>query len=184
MSNTRSSDLHQRAATDRSTNVSPSREIRTSRRSESRRAGSFNTQGIRYAASAVLVLIAVSGCATSDTTQPDSAPPANYRALARDYLRTSLFDPYSVRDAQIAPPQWGDSAYLLDPGPGWIICVRLNARNRMGAYTGYKEDALLVRGGKVTISSNAIGGGPSPAKIHSCRNAQWEPFPELSHDGR
>lgn len=120
------------------------------------------------------------GCATSQTAPPDSAPPANYRALAKEYLRTTLFDPYSVRDAQVASPQWGDSAYLLDPGPGWIICVRMNAKNRLGAYTGLKEDALLVRNGKVTISSNSIVDTPSIPKLYSCRNAQWESFPELS----
>jgi len=128
----------------------------------------------------IALLSPAGGCATSHTAPPDSAPPANYRALAKEYLRSTLFDPYSVRDPQVAPPQWGDSAYLLDPGPGWIICVRMNAKNRLGAYTGLKEDALLVRNGKVTISSNSIVDTPSIPKLHSCRNAQWDPFPELS----
>ena len=98
--------------------------------------------------------------------------------MAKEYLRRSLFDPYSVRDAEIAEPKVMTSFYLLDPAPGWTICVRLNAKNRMGAYTGITEDVLLVRGDRVTISSNELTKAPTPS-IGVCRDAKWAPFPEL-----
>lgn len=121
----------------------------------------------------------ISGCATSVNTEPVGQPPANYREMAKEYLRKNLFDPYTVRDAEIAAPHWGDSPFLVDPAPGWIICVRMNGKNRMGAYTGLREDTLLVRGDRVSISSESItsAGG---SKHFGCRNAKWEPFPELS----
>jgi hypothetical protein len=97
--------------------------------------------------------------------------------MAKEYLRKTLFDPYSVRDAEIAEPKVMSSFYLIDPAPGWTICVRLNAKNRMGAYTGISEDTLLVRGDRVTISSSELT-RPSPTNWN-CRDAKWAPFPEL-----
>ncbi len=92
--------------------------------------------------------------------------------MARTYLRSTLFDPYSVRDAQIASPKLKGSFVLTDPSEGWTICVRANAKNRMGAYTGMQETVLLVRGDRVVSSTN----GPAP---YYCGDAQYEPFPEL-----
>lgn len=102
-----------------------------------------------------------------------SAPfPPAYRETARAYLRSTLFDPYSVRDAQIAAPKLKGSFVLTDPSEGWTVCVRANAKNRMGAYTGLRETVLLFRGDKVASSTE----GPAP---YYCGEAQYEPFPEL-----
>jgi len=53
--------------------------------------------------------------------------------MAKEYLRRSLVDPYSVRDAEIAEPVVKSSFYIVDPAPAWTICVRYNAKNQMGA---------------------------------------------------
>ncbi len=122
--------------------------------------------------------LALAGCVSTPQPTAETGPlPARYREMARDYLRKTLFDPYSVRDAEIAEPEVKSSIYLIDPAPGWTICVRYNARNRMGAYTGLKENALLVRGDRVTISLNELT-TPAPT-IGMCRAAKWAPFPEL-----
>ena len=122
--------------------------------------------------------LVLSGCVSTHQQTADTGPfPTRYREIAKDYLRRTLFDPYSVRDAEIAEPAVKASIYLLDPAPAWTICVRLNAKNRMGAYTGISEDALLVRGDRVTISLNELT-KPSPT-IGMCRDAKWAPFPEL-----
>lgn len=138
-------------------------------------------QNGRKANFAILLLAlgsSFAGCASTPQPTAETGPfPASYREMAKVYLRKVLFDPYSVRDAEIAEPEVKQSIYLIDPAPGWTICVRLNAKNRMGAYTGLKEDALLVRGDRVAISLNELT-QPTPT-IGICRNAKWEPFPEL-----
>lgn len=100
-----------------------------------------------------------------------------YREMARDYLRKTLVDPYSVRDAEIAEPFVRTSFYLVDPSPAWTICARYNAKNRMGAYTGLKENALLVRGDRVTKSINELT--EATPTIGFCKDAKWAAFPEL-----
>ena len=122
--------------------------------------------------------LVLSGCISAPQPTAETGPfPTRYREMAKEYLRRPLFDPYSVLDAEIAEPAMKASIYLLDPAPAWTICVRLNAKNRMGAYTGISEDALLVRGDRVTISLNELT-KPSPT-IGMCRDAKWAPFPEL-----
>ena len=58
----------------------------------------------------LMVLIglqAVTGCASTPTEANLGPPPARYVEIAREHLRTSLFDPYSARDFQIASPKPG-----------------------------------------------------------------------------
>src|SRR5262249_55271923 len=100
--------------------------------------------------------ITTAGCQTASDQQPSTGgpPPANYRAVAADHLRKSLFDPYSVRDAQIAAPKQAAGPSLNSDGfyTPWVICVRANAKNRFGAYTGPQHTALAVKGGQVVNS--------------------------------
>lgn len=120
----------------------------------------------------------LAGCGSASQSAADVGPfPARYREMARDYLRKTLFDPYSVRDAEIAEPAVKASIHLVDPTPGWTICVRYNAKNRLGAYTGMTENALLVRGDRITISLNELT--RAAPTIGMCRDAKWAPFPEL-----
>jgi len=132
---------------------------------------------VGLALSAVFGATVLFGCVT-DTQKADAGLfPENYRAMAKDYLRRTLFDPYSVRDAEIAAPTVQQSIHIIDPSPGWTICVRYNAKNRMGAYAGTTENALLVRGDRVTVSLHELT-TPMP-RIGMCRDAKWEPFQEL-----
>lgn len=123
---------------------------------------------------AVAALPFVAGCAADPAqVREDAGPyPEEYRDLALDYLRGRLFDPYSVRDAAIATPQARPSWVMTDPGPGWAVCWRGNARNRMGGYTGIGESVLLIRDGRVVAST----AGPAP---YYCGDAVFEPWPEL-----
>lgn len=105
----------------------------------------------------------------SITGTVDEPPPANYREIAVAHLKQTLFDPYTVRDASIAAPKNGGSGLY----PGWAVCVRLNAKNRFGAYTGQSTMALIMRGGKVVQSADENG-------WMFCQGVTYEPFPEIS----
>ena len=71
-------------------------------------------------------------------------------------MRDTLYDPHSVVDLEIIPP----SKYFLQAAPltgggrtfGYLVKVKLNAKNRMGGYVGRKTMNLLIRDGRVVKS--------------------------------
>lgn len=118
----------------------------------------------------------LSGCSSMNAAvvgDPTEPAPVNYRAIAADGLRQILFDPYSVRDAQISKPTWLGS-WSIGEGNGWVVCFKGNAKNRFGAYTGAQEMALMIRGGKV-ISNQ----GELPPNGYHCGSAEYSDFPEI-----
>ena len=124
---------------------------------------------------AAACLVSLAGCMEVQpvaTSGVNVAPPSNARAAALGYARQSFFDPYSVRDASISQP------FVIPYGLGgqsqaWVVCVRANAKNRMGAYAGMQESLIVFDGDAV----NASRSGRDVAS--ACRSAQYGPFPEL-----
>jgi hypothetical protein len=119
--------------------------------------------------------IGLAACATPPTSENAGAPPANYREIARDYLRSNLLDPHSARDVQIAQPRIGQ-VYVegtFRHENGWAVCYRANAKNRMGGYTGLKEAVMLIRDNRVVVSNETA--------MHydirtNCAEAKYEPI--------
>ena len=113
------------------------------------------------------------GCATTPTESDAGPYPTRYREIAQDHLRTSLLDPYSARDFQIAAPKVGriliEGTLRLESG--WMVCYRGNAKNRMGAYTGAKDSVMLIKDDRV-IASN---GDPNHYEVRTnCKDAKFE----------
>lgn len=124
---------------------------------------------------AALVAVTTSGCATPPSSENAGPEPLNYREVARSYLRTSLIDPYSVRDLQIAPPRVGQ-VYVegtFKHANGWAVCYRANAKNRMGAYAGLKEAVILIRDEKVVASTEQANHYDIRT---NCAGAKYEPL--------
>jgi hypothetical protein len=117
-----------------------------------------------------LAALLLAACASGLDNIAAEPEPANYREAAHEYLRTSLVDPYSVRDAQISKPRW-QPAWVLTPSPGWMVCFRGNARNRMGGYLGLSDRVLVFRGGRVAES---LPEGPYTNSL--CAGESFEPF--------
>ena len=124
------------------------------------------------AAAAVGLLIALAGCVTSEQQnaayQTQTAPSGALRQAALTYARTTFFDPYSVRDAQI-------SSLLKIPATNRSgVCIRLNAKNRFGAYIGLQSTSLVFQGDRIV---NSLAGDPA------CLDARlrYYPFPELEN---
>lgn len=131
-------------------------------------------------AGAAVVAAFLAGC-SSATMSPTSAdagpPPANYREAVKASARETFFDPYSVRDASISQPLYASTIFdgmSMVPRKGWIVCVRANAKNRMGAYTGMQETVFLFSGSTVALTLS----GPSYAG-QIADPAVYQPFPEL-----
>jgi hypothetical protein len=121
----------------------------------------------------------VGGCASAgmQTGSTNSNPyPADYRKLAQDYVRSTFKDPYSIRDAQIAPPKLAMGPSLL-PSSGfvtpWLICVKANAKNSFGAYAGPSPTVLLVYNNRVENSFE------NSSWSWVCADVKYEPFPEI-----
>lgn len=124
---------------------------------------------------ACLAAVFLSGCQTAQTPATGPAASADVAALPADYrqqilarAKAEFFDPYSIRDAGISQPIGGTSLM----GSTSTICVRANAKNRMGAYTGLRTTAYIFRRGQITLSDQQY------ASI-ACGSAAYEPFPEL-----
>ena len=67
-----------------------------------------------------------------------TAPSAALRRTLANAARNYLYDPYSVRDAEISSVVTVDSGRSLQS-----VCVKANAKNLYGAYVGRR--AVLVR---------------------------------------
>lgn len=98
--------------------------------------------------------LAMSGCVTQEqfdkvmATQrpPSAAEKAAIVNAARDYF----VDPYSIRDAEIS-----NVVQLNDQGLE-AVCVKANAKNRMGAYAGRTATSVrLVKGKPMSTLENA-----------------------------
>jgi hypothetical protein len=127
---------------------------------------------------------ALEGCATAPSEANVGPYPAAYREIARDYVRATFLDPYSIRDARIAQPKMGAIIIegTLRHDPGWTVCVRANAKNRMGAYTGIKDTVLLMRDGRVVAS---LSDTPDHYDIRTnCADAKYERFAEVEEQPR
>ena len=92
-------------------------------------------------------------------------PSASIKAQIVADARTFLADPYSVRDAGIS-----NVATFSDGTQG--ICVRANARNAMGGYSGRQNLAITIRNGVLTgnILNHPLCARP---------DLTWNAFPEL-----
>lgn len=133
--------------------------------------------------------IALAGCQTdggttasvASTTADAGPPPANYRKIAADYVKATFKDPYSIRDAEIAAPKPGSGPSLNADGfkTPWVVCMRANAKNSMGAYTGRKISALAVSDNRVT---NAWDETQYSRTV--CEGVAYEPFPEIEEKKR
>ena len=96
----------------------------------------------------------------------NSTPPSRaVRAAIVEAARNLLFDPYSVRDAQISN--------VADFGNGTQgVCVLANSKNRFGGYTGRQSHAITMSG---IILLKEEANHPLCARP----DIKWHAFPEL-----
>ncbi|MDH6265652.1 hypothetical protein M2360_001042 [Rhizobium sp. SG_E_25_P2] len=114
--------------------------------------------------------MALSGCQTqaelqTAMTEAKPAPASVKAAIVRD-ARDYLVDPYSVRDAEISYMQFNKHSKLH-----WV-CVKANAKNRMGGYTGRQAVEVVVRNGQLVSNLPNSPACNSPS-------LKWQAFPEL-----
>ena len=71
-----------------------------------------------------------------------------YKEAIKEHMIDKFFDPESARYRYIKPPVKG-YAYVPNEAPkltfGYIVDVKINAKNRLGGYTGEGEYTFLVK---------------------------------------
>lgn len=94
------------------------------------------------------VAVALSGCAE---VQPvDIGPYPNNKAIMKEYIKNTFFDPYSLRDVSISETEEG----VIGWNKGWLFCLECNAKNRMGGYIGLNRSAYLIQAEKVVMTES------------------------------
>jgi hypothetical protein len=94
----------------------------------------------------VVLSVALAGCATGSRPSGEVGPfPSNYRELVAQHIRAEFLDPSSLQDVWIAPPYRARLMFT----DGWMVCVRVNAKNAMGGYTGQQGYGYLIVNGVI-----------------------------------
>jgi len=91
--------------------------------------------------------------------------PTNWKEIAASYIQNSYLDPRSVVDSEAAPP-FRNNRLFFD---AWTVCIRNNAKNQFGGYTGRRITELGIKHGQVVTVDDK--------NDMFCRNARFEPLP-------
>ena len=100
----------------------------------------------------------------TDVPQPF---PANYRAELLAFMRTYLNDPTNIRQAAIAEPALRE----IGGYRRYYVCLRYDARDSSGRYTGVSDRAALYLDGRFDRLLER--------QTELCGAAAYSAFPEL-----
>jgi hypothetical protein len=139
----------------------------------------------------VILLLVLAGCSYyGEPSQADlreqwneqNIYPANYKGDVVAFIHSYLNNPGGIRNAAITRPQVKRAQG--DPGDRYMVCVRYNARKSDGSYAGMTETVATFRAGKFERFIDPMRGDlqrQAAARIVQdlCKDAAYEPFPEL-----
>jgi hypothetical protein len=121
----------------------------------------------------VLPALVLAGCSSDwmrtreRSEQANTTSPANYKGDIVAFMHTYLNDPTKVQGAFMSEP----ALRTVDNASRYVVCLRYNARKSDGRYAGSKDSLVLFRDGRLDrIIDNAR---------ERCRDAAYQPFPEL-----
>jgi hypothetical protein len=124
---------------------------------------------------AVLMGLALAACSSveKDYSGPETQGgasvnifPEKYRAEILAYQRSYLNDPTGIRSAAISQP----AVRKVGSVERYVVCVRFNAKQPSGGYPGVREHMAIFLAGKL----DQMG-----VTRELCKDAAYEPFPEL-----
>jgi hypothetical protein len=130
------------------------------------------------------VAVALAGCGSSRSREEREARinvyPDNYRTDLLAALHTYVIDPTNVRDAYVSDP----GVKPLGAQNRYVACVRYNAKNSDGRYTGSKDVLAIFVSGRFDQFVELQPSAPNPssqatAMKELCAQADYKRFPEL-----
>ncbi len=107
----------------------------------------------------LVLLILLCGCAAMNKPTPEQLAnanygsyPSDYKDVIQNYFARVLIDPYSAVYSEWRGPAQG---YVYDMSGvyfGYRVCVEVNAKNRMGGYTGSAPYFIIINNGHILKS--------------------------------
>lgn len=96
-----------------------------------------------------IFLIFIVSCATIPTpheveTADYGVYPYAYQEVVKNFMSETLFDPYSAIYSNWQGPSKGWYGVSNRVSFGYRVCVKINAKNRMGGYTGGKVYFFII----------------------------------------
>ena len=114
---------------------------------------------------------------------PGTVVPADYRSDVLAAVRSYVNNPRNIREAAISEPVLKGSGRA----ERYVVCVRFNAMNSDGNYTGAKPRIAVFRRGRLDQFTEATPDRslrpgelfPDESATDRCADAVYQPFPEL-----
>jgi hypothetical protein len=77
--------------------------------------------------------------------------PKNYQEIITQWLNETLVDAPSAYVEWMGTPKAGSLPLKKGAAPvfGYVVDIKVNSRNRFGAYTGMQKHTVLIKDGKV-----------------------------------
>lgn len=135
--------------------------------------------------------IALSGCAglspgrsREERESRLNVFPDNYKNEVLAAMRSYVTDPTNIRDAYITDP----SIKQVGTRNRYAVCIRYNAKDGDGRYTGSKDIMAIFVNGRFdqfmdVVNQNALPGADLSEQVNSlkqlCGQADYRRFPEL-----
>ncbi|MCA0405308.1 MAG: hypothetical protein LCH39_04060 [Proteobacteria bacterium] len=118
-------------------------------------------------------LLALGGCVSTQIERSAMPVTGIIRTAIVSHVRDTWKDPYSIRDAEISRA-FQPQGYT---GARHAVCIRANAKNSFGGYTGRQISCFAFENG-------VLVGGMSGAPVTAATGQEnavlgWQPFPEL-----
>jgi hypothetical protein len=131
----------------------------------------------------LLGLAAVSGCADLSSAEKErklkdaqNVAPQNPQADILAFMRTYLNNPENVREAGISELR---KLWVID-SERWAVCLRYNAKDNAGQYTGKKDRLAFFAIGKFDRLLELTSDNETLRPLRDyCASATYRPFPEL-----
>ena len=123
------------------------------------------------------VSLALSGCATPTAGDIADIKPSDYVEQIRSELANIFVDPASLKDTEISEPFPVNTVFdgiTPIPRSGWAVCLKTNAKNRLGGYTGKHPVLFLFESGKLSMTLDQ-GGGWNQVSQH-CDRGRYRPI--------
>ncbi|MHC1697733.1 MAG: hypothetical protein AB9919_06695 [Geobacteraceae bacterium] len=76
--------------------------------------------------------------------------PIDPEGTIKNYMEQALFDPYSAHFGSLKYIGKTYTADITGKHFGYFYCCNINAKNRMGGYTGAKTHLFVLQGDKIT----------------------------------
>ena len=73
------------------------------------------------------------------------------------FMEATLFDLESAKFSSLSVPvkEWMmEGRFNVSPVFGWLVCINVNAKNRLGGYVGWSTEYFLMRGNRIVVYRN------------------------------